>query len=1045
MTSDLEHSKAFSFSRSIRFLSLILIISIILCVVVEQKDLNAATHLDATIKHTISLQSNIGVLYSVKINSNDTYTDLRLHLERQVFSGSSSSSTWEEIDLTDYTYEGGCYVFSYSGLSATEMTNGIKATLYAKKGNATYFSDKDQFSVRSYAAEMLSEYQNSGSADDKKLCTFLVDLLNYGAEAQKLYKINTSDLANKNLTPAQKKKASVLPTSFTSCYKYTAINNPSASINGFTLENNNTVDLVPLIKFSGTPSSNTSLEVKYKGVDGLDKKTTVNSFTYDSNYGCYKACIDSISLADYSTPLTIVIKKGNTAISGTYTYSVESCMKDLSAYGMTDLNNLLKYCLACSKSAKAMYEKGSVVTPTVTPSITPPPSPSVIPTIAEGIAAYKNSKYTVNMPKATIIIPSKASDQEKYAAELLKKYIKDEDGYTPEVKTDSVSKGSLGFEISVGNTNRSHGKAKYTSDGSYKIYSYDSGISILGAGKRGTIDGTIKFLSICGGYYWLSFEDGYRTNQDHFRYSTSIDYDYERAFSFTDIDIMFGIGYEGDNRMFWLANGINGFYANLSQTNMPYYETSYLSISGNYGDLQAGQAHTLLSEYVTEAKYFKSHPEYFSLIKGERKPVQLCLTNENVYTLIKNHAFEILRSGVYDPNAPRQILSITQADNEYYCQCSNCFKARMDHQKGPYNERSGLCDAALYLDICNRLSKDIKAAGYTNVYIDMFAYTWTIEPPVVPHSEKYNDWDWMEIDDHVIVRYAAISRCYSHDCDDTSCERNNEMINHLNGWAQLCNKGNAQLWIWDYNINYRSTSAPYLNIYALAHDIKYYRDIGVSGVYLQSNDAHNKTNTEFGDLRNYLSVVLLENPDADWEMEMQFFAHEFYGDSAPYILEALDMMETQAKRHSGDDTYYTWYYRDRVMTYNCTCNQVFNNAYPAEKLTHNRMPDDEIAACEALWNLALAAADNDTPTHRFHTYRTHVCWRWIKSTLKVYEFKDPSTYAQKNKELFDDIFDTYGSTILSIDELGRDSEKPDSPYLNHIPDYWLYSEELSNY
>ena len=1015
---------------------------LVLVIAFQHQDLYAASHLNVTLTHSVALQSNPGIIYKVKFNSTESFSNLRLHIEKQVFGNSSSNYTWEEYDLTDYTVQDGQYVFSFNGISSVEMNNIIKATVYADKGSSTVFSEEDKFTVKDYVMDTLKAHQNGTSDSDKKLRTVCVDMLNFGAAAQKYFGINTSSLPNSSLTSTQKSYASQLPSSFSSHYSFSAMSGSSCTIDNFILADDYNAYINAYIKFNGTPSSDTVLEVTYKSVTDEMKKITVtkDEFKYDSSIGYYVAPIYGIGSPDFSTQITAVVKKGSKQISGTYKTSVETCVKDVYAVGSNSLKELLRYVMALSKSSKLYFGKSSTpdptTNPTTNPTVTANPSttPSVVPTIATGISAYKNSKYTTNMPKANIVIPSKATEQEQYAANLLQRYIGALDGYTPSIIKDSTAQGST-FEISVGNTNRPHGTMKYSSSGAYKIKSYTNGISIIGIGTRGTIDGAVKFLALCGGYFWLSFEDGYKTNQDHFKYSTSIEYDYERPFTFTDIDVCFGKGGTGDNRMFWLANGVNGFYADLSQSSQPFYESWYLSLGGDYNGLQPGQAHTLLREYVSPDN-FADHPNWFAQVGKERMAVQLCLSNPEVYEQIKKHAFEILESNVYDPNAPMQILSITQEDNPYYCECSECYKFRFEHEKGKQSNKQGILDAALYLNICNKLSADIKNAGYTNVYVDMLAYTWTFQPPVDQWGEGSNQWKWMYIDDHVIVRYAAINRCYAHDCDDQSCERNKEDIEYLKGWAQLVKNGQANLWIWDYNANWAATSGPYMNLYCIAHDIRYYDELGVSGVYLQSNDAHNRCNTEFGDLRNYLSVVLLENPYADWQMEIQFFCHEFYGESGQYIVQALDIMETQAKNHAAGSncTPNAWYHRGHCMTYDSTMLQVFANDYPAAMDAHNRMPDDQIALCEYYWNMALEAAANDTAEHQFRTGRTHVCWRLVKSTLKVYEFADSSTYRAKNKELFDDIFDTYKNDFFFIGIGGR--KKAASPYLDKTPDNW---------
>ena len=119
------------------------------------------------------------------------------------------------------------------------------------------------------------------------------------------------------------------------------------------------------------------------------------------------------------------------------------------------------------------------------------------------ISTYKNSTYTQDLPKSVIVIPVNSTAEEQYAAGLLQTFIQKEDGYQPQIITDATAQGSQGFEISVGLTNRPHGDLLYTEEDSYKIKSYTNGIALFGNGNRGTIDAAMKFLSICGGYFWL--------------------------------------------------------------------------------------------------------------------------------------------------------------------------------------------------------------------------------------------------------------------------------------------------------------------------------------------------------------------------------------------------------------------------------------------------------------------------------------------------------------------------------------------------------------
>ena len=977
-----------------------------------------------------AFEKDLNLVYYCKINTPGDFTNIRLRVAFQKFSDDSGSYTWENVNVTDYTYDPSTekYRFEFKGIRSDEMNNIVKCTLCANIGNQAYASATKEFSVKKYAEAILKGYASKTDEASKKLCTLMVDMLNYGAAAQKYFNKNTKKLANADLTEEQKAFASPLVTDPVSVLKNQSLSGSTASFKSVSLSFLNTIDFNVYVAFSKAPTDKVTAEMSYTNVSGNTVVVTrsLQDFEYNSSNGRYKITFDSLPSLYFRTPLTVVIKENGKQISSTLTYSYESYAKAIvDGDYTTEMKDLARYMLTYGEAANAYFAEVNGGSSSG--------GETELPIDAEfaNIKTYKNSKYTKDLPKSVIVIPANATAEEQYAAGLVQTYIQQEDGYQPKIITDATAQGSQGFEISVGATNRPHGDLVYSEEDSYKIKSYNNGIALFGNGNRGTIDAAMKFLSVCGGYYWLSFEDGYRTNQSHFKYETNIDINHKRAFTFTDVDVLFGKTHEDNNRLYSLANGLNGFYVNCTVGNQPGADKWYLSKAAPkaYGDLQPGQAHTLMAEYIT-ADQFEEHPDWFSwyvekLEDGtyirERRPNQLCLSNPEVYEQIKKHVFEILESDAYDPTAPMQIISLSQSDNAYYCMCDDCYAFRKQHEAA--DDQEGLCDAAFYLDLCNKISAEVKAKGYTNVYIDMLAYTYNLKPPVN-----------MTMDDHVIVRYAAISRCYAHDCDDTKCLRNGEVIKHLQGWANLANTYGGQLWIWDYNANFRDTTGPYMNLDMLCHDIKYYRDIGVSGIYLQSNDAHNRTNTEFGDLRLYLGAVLLENPDADTKKEMLFFLNEFYGDSAPYIYEAIKLMETQAKNHAAgsDADPYPYYFRGYCMTYDCTTSQVFANLYPNNMHANNKMPEDQIALCEAYWNKALEVAANDTARHLYVTGRTHLCWRWAKSCMGVLEFKDPATYKDMNLQLHTDVFKTYKTQFYSLLIRGV----PGTFYIDNTPDRW---------
>ncbi|MBO4459433.1 MAG: DUF4838 domain-containing protein [Clostridiales bacterium] len=950
---------------------------------------------------TCEFDSNFSLVYYIKIESTGNFTNPYLKVAFHKYSGEGGSYTRETTTIKDYTYDESTkqYRFVFSGISAAEMGNTAYATFCASIGSQAYASSVIEYSVKKYAEDVLSYKMSSNTDADKKLCTLMVDLLNYGAAAQTYFGRHTNVLANKDLTSAQKAVASALPSSASTCLKKGSFTNPKATLQKIALSFDNSVDPVVYASFTSAPSSNVYAELSYKDIEGAQKKIRVNSsdFGHDTETGLYRMEFEGISPLYFKTPFTVVFKEGNNAISATTTYSVESYAHDILAGNYnSQVKDLVKKLLAYGGAARAFYDAYG--------------SPEQ-PVIDDSISTYKNSKYTKDMPKAVIVIPSSASKEEQYAANMIQRYMSRKENYTPKIVKDSVAKGSQGFEISVGNTNRPHGSAKYSSDGSYKIYYYSDGaggISIKGVGKRGTINGAGKFLSLCGGYFWLSMEDGYKSNQTNFKYETNINYDYQRPFTFTDIDAAYGVMSRDEYGMFDVANGLNGYYANIGAGD----ESWYLYSDKNTATYSKGQVHTLLTEYFHESD-LSSNPGWFTTAKFST--AQVCLSNKQVRARILSHVKEILNSSKYNPNAPMQIISLSQADNSNYCTCQACKDFVNSHKSDQVNASFPKVHdySPLYIDLCNEISEAIHQNGaYKNVYIDTLAYDHTIKPP-----------KGLKINKYVIVRYAALMRCYAHNCDDTTCMRNLEDSTYLKTWANLCNQSGAQLWIWDYNANWYSTIMPYANIRSAIHDIRYYKSLGVKGIYLQSNDIHLDCNSEFGDLRLYIEGVLLENPDADVDKEIEFFLNEFYGAGAPYIKEYLDLMVKQAKNHQcGSNCSAPYQWRLFCLRYDSKPGQIFNNEmidydgtnYTTSLDAHNRMPDSDINRCEEIYNAAMKAVENDSERHRFTTGRTLVSWKLVKSVLKVKEFANASTYKSQNAKLYKELVETYKVTVFSL-------------------------------
>ena len=140
-----------------------------------------------------------------KLSGTDNYAIIT-----RTFSDGSIEVTDPIPQTTWKKYSGNNYYFEYGKIAAKEMTDMMSAVIYNSQGEAISIAKED--SVRSYTMRGIdSMIQSLASRYNEKNAwrlTAFVDMLNYGAAAQKKLKYSTNDLANAMLTEEHQQYAS---------------------------------------------------------------------------------------------------------------------------------------------------------------------------------------------------------------------------------------------------------------------------------------------------------------------------------------------------------------------------------------------------------------------------------------------------------------------------------------------------------------------------------------------------------------------------------------------------------------------------------------------------------------------------------------------------------------------------------------------------------------------------------------------------------------------------------------------------------------------
>ncbi|MBQ6268019.1 MAG: DUF4838 domain-containing protein [Clostridia bacterium] len=540
-------------------------------------------------------------------------------------------------------------------------------------------------------------------------------------------------------------------------------------------------------------------------------------------------------------------------------------------------------------------------------------------------------------PTWTILIPAQPTAAERFAADKLQSCLS-------EVFGTQIAVSSQAGEKYIALGAASACDVSEIADNGYRIAVIDGNIHINGTAQRGLQIAAYRFLEeFCGRKVYTSTLT-VLPKSEQILVPADTDLVYEPFFESTDTDWK-----SPSDTEYSMANGLtNGSRRRLSAE------------MGGSVDYLGGFCHTIGGLCETE-KYKDTHPEYLALHDGERTTDQPCLTNPDVLEICTKNVLKILEEK-HDPNAPLQIVSVTQNDNFSNCQCETCKAFEAAH---------GGKSSATVVNFVNQIADTVKEKGYDNVAIDTFAYYYSQEAPtgIVPR-------------DNVIIRLCSIQCCFSHPLDRKQC--NGSFYKDLTDWAKICNR----LYIWDYATNYAHTCTVFPDFGVIQRNMQIFYENNVKGVYVEGNYYMSSCDTEFGELRAYMISKCLQDPYCDLESEVAGFCDAYYGPGGQYMKQIVDTFTQHAGSFDNElHIYYgSW-----------SCMRPFTSA--------------EVRRIDGLWEQAKQAAETDA--QRQNIERSELSWRWWKACAGKGEFSFFSAERGDNKEqLYNDLLAS-GATVFA--------------------------------
>ena len=457
-----------------------------------------------------------------------------------------------------------------------------------------------------------------------------------------------------------------------------------------------------------------------------------------------------------------------------------------------------------------------------------------------------------------LVWPERATEKERYAAELLETYLGKCFGCVPARAGEEYG----GAFLSVGETKKLErsglARPAERSLDAANISVKEGEIYLYGDDEDGCINAVLEFLERFAGVRFFAPDE---TLCPVYR---RLDVPVGTIRSVPDFE----------TRML-------GYFGTMSNRDFA-YKKRVLYDHSNWG--LWSHTHFLI---LPPEKYASEHRDWYS-----KDGTQLCLTNEEMRKEFTENLFRIIQQ-----NPQAEYFMLGQEDEDTFCDCENCLRS--------HAENGGR--AGTMMIFVNKVAEEIErrlknsSTPSRKVLLVTFAYCKTEEPPVGYDAEKDKFFlknSAVRARHNVGVMFAPIFTCFTHDMMNKTC--NLKVRNNLLGWSEVSQK----LLVWCYSSNYAGYLVPLNNFNTVLGTYRTFRDYGV--VYIFNQGIFNSLDT-FHYLKIYLHSALMWNVDADTErLKEEFFAN-YYRAAAPYMRKYYDeIRDNYAKQESEEHPFHCY-------------------------------------------------------------------------------------------------------------------------------------------
>ena len=443
-----------------------------------------------------------------------------------------------------------------------------------------------------------------------------------------------------------------------------------------------------------------------------------------------------------------------------------------------------------------------------------------------------------------IVVPEKALPSQRYAAEELRDFTERTTGVRLPIVTDAEALPAKA--ILLGRTRHTDALlkepvfdwGKLGTDG-FRLVARPPHLLVLGTPDRGTLYGVYELLERFAGCRWYASWHSVIPARERFALPETLDDTQTPAFAM---------------RSLWWYDVMqnNAFAARLRATCRTggRKDEKYGGNPFRFGG-GLGSCHTF-NTLLPPDKYYDAHPEYFSMVNGNRRKnlSQLCLTNPDVLRIVTSNVLARIRS---DPGA--KFYGVSQNDWANYCECPSC-KA-VDDEEGSH--------AGTMVRFVNAVAEAVEKE-FPNALIETLAYQYTRKAPTKTRLRH-----------NVIPCLCTIECDFAQPIDTSPYAENISFRKDIADWSRQTDL----LYLWDYTTDFAHYTMPFPNVYALQGNVRFFRANGVKCLFEQGG--YQGRHADFAELKAWLLAKWMWNPDLPIEPLLDDFFAGYYGKAAPFV------------------------------------------------------------------------------------------------------------------------------------------------------------------